>query len=295
MKPQIYAKSAIKINNIKCKHTIGCDGIEIQLLSELKNNEEINLKNFENLKIKAVHVPNIDMTADVLIDYISNEEYHKYIRETCQIANYFGEKQEELIIVIIHSEIDFEHLMKTKILYESIKENIRNLLSEFPYIKIGIENVLPIQIKPDKDLRTCNNFKSDNIKLINKLKEDIGTERLGAVLDTCHAMMSEKYILALFKELNIEPKEYSLNEFFKEYKDTCILIHLSDFKKNGFGKEHHGIQFSKNTKEKCFEILDLYKKYNYTCPITLEVAETDYLKCDGYKNTKEIVDSYKWN
>ena len=295
MKPQIYAKSAIKINNIKCKHTIGCDGIEIQLLNELIDNEPINLSDFKNFNIKAVHSPIIKNEADILIEYISNEKYYKIIKETCYIANYFGEKQEELITVILHSEISFNHLMNTKILYESIREKIRELLSLFPYIKIGIENVTPLRKTTNKELNLCNNLKTDNIKLVKKLREDIGTERLGTVLDTCHAMLTEKYTTVIYEELKVKTNEYLLEQFFKEYKDTCILIHLCDFAGDGYTQGNHGTPFSKNTKEKCFEILDLYKKYNYKCPITLKVVETDYLKCDGYKETKKIVDSYKWN
>ena len=37
---------------------------------------------------------------------------------------------------------------------------------------------------------------------------------------------------------------------------------------------------------------DIYKKYNYSCPITLEVREDDYIKNENYKATKLLVDKY---
>ena len=36
--------------------------------------------------------------------------------------------------------------------------------------------------------------------------------------------------------------------------------------------------------------MELYTKYGYTCPITLEVEEEDYLVCDNYRETKEILE-----
>ena len=67
------------------------------------------------------------------------------------------------------------------------------------------------------------------------------------------------------------------------------MIHLSDAKGNGYGKGKHGALFNEDNKDKLKSILDLYHKYNYHCPVTLEVNETDYSICDNYKKTRETV------
>ena len=38
--------------------------------------------------------------------------------------------------------------------------------------------------------------------------------------------------------------------------------------------------------------LDNYAKYNYDCPIVLEVREHNYLECNGYLTSKRLIDKY---
>ena len=83
---------------------------------------------------------------------------------------------------------------------------------------------------------------------------------------------------------------YDLRRFFEINKDDIFLIHLANAIGNGDG-ENHGTIFE-NEKE-CFNILDLYKEFNYKCPITLEVQEKNYLINNNYKHIKAQVDKYK--
>ena len=36
----------------------------------------------------------------------------------------------------------------------------------------------------------------------------------------------------------------------------------------------------------------LYQKYDYSCPITIEVVEDDYVVNNNYKETKELIETY---
>ena len=69
----------------------------------------------------------------------------------------------------------------------------------------------------------------------------------------------------------------------------CKLIHLASFKNSGYAPLDHGTGWSNENKYKLKHIMDLYRRYNYTCPITLEVIETDYLKSDNYKNSRDVL------
>ena len=106
-------------------------------------------------------------------------------------------------------------------------------------------------------------------------------------------MLADKYITALVRELN-EPIEYdfSLDAFFKENKPYIFHIHLCDMKGSGYGRGRHGIPFTEETYDKLKSILDLYRMYDYDCPLCLEVEETDFSVCSGFSQTKELVDRY---
>ena len=86
------------------------------------------------------------------------------------------------------------------------------------------------------------------------------------------------------------PPDLSLERYFIENMPYLKLIHLCDIFGSGYGKGRHGVPFRPETKEKLNKILEYYIKYKCQCPITLEVEETDYKTCDGYKKTKKMVD-----
>lgn len=125
------------------------------------------------------------------------------------------------------------------------------------------------------------------------LRSELETDRIGTVLDTCHAMLAEKYMTVLYDEAGDYPtKDYSMREYFNQNARFIKLIHLCDIKGSGYGKGRHGVPFTTETVDKCYDILDLYEYFNLDCPITLEVEETNFDICDGYASTKGIVDEY---
>lgn len=285
-KPKIYAKSIINEQETNIKFQIGCDGIELQLYNQLDGYENLN-------NITVVHSPIIDGNG-LTIEEINSTKGYELLYKSCEMANYFGEKQNKDILVVVHTESSLLWLESLGIL-STIEQRIQELLRQFPRIKIAIENVSSLRTNTNSDLHLCNGFKFDNVDIVKYLREALQTDKIGTCVDTCHALMTELYMQPIFNLYNSEKSEnYTLEEFFKANKDICFLIHLSDMKCNGIGK-NHGVPFDETNQGKCYQILELYRKYNYICPITLEVREDDYMVCDGYKTTKEVVDKFYWH
>ena len=84
--------------------------------------------------------------------------------------------------------------------------------------------------------------------------------------------------------------EYTIEDYFQQNQKYCDLIHLAKKVGHGMTNETHGQPMSKEDKQLLTNYMNLYKKYDYSCPIVLEVKETDYLKCNGYRDTKELLE-----
>ena len=298
---KIFAKSTLSKEQLDVKVSIGCDGIEVQLLSELvdgqigrylKADEVFNLPEFNNYPIKVVHCPLLWHygLSDVNIESFACGDFD-LLDQVCYIANYFGELQSEKIIVVVHSEVNMGSLVSLGLL-RKVVSTFSYMLMKYRNIEFAVENVIPLKKVYHDEIGLCNNFHFDNIELVKYIRDELKTDRVGTCLDTCHAMVTDKYMMEIYKVFeDIEYRDYSLDSYFESNKDYIKLVHLSDFRGNGFKKGNHGVRFTKDTKSKLESILKIYDKYNYKCPITLEVNETDYNICDGYKETKEILES----
>lgn len=295
----IYAKSALKKKDIDTKIAIGCDGIEIQLLSELvdgrvgryfKADEAFELSKFKEYPIKVVHCPLLSSygLVDVNIESFVSRDF-SLLEQVCYIADYFGKIQSRNVLVVVHSEMNIDNMIAVDIL-DKVVNTIGYMLMKFRNIEVVLENVTPLRKVYKGEIYLSNNFHFDNVKIVQYIRKELNTNRVGTCLDTCHAMIADKYIKEIYRIIgDIEYKDFSLESFFDVNKDVIKLIHLSDVNGNGYGRGKHGIRFTDKTKDRLKYIIGLYEKYTYKCPITLEVEETDYLICDGYKETRETL------
>lgn len=71
-----------------------------------------------------------------------------------------------------------------------------------------------------------------------------------------------------------------------------MISHKEFNTRNLIGRGRHGQPFSNETYPMMQHYLDLYREYEYTCPITLEVAENDYQICLGYKESLRLFNKY---
>lgn len=296
----IYAKSSLSKEQLDVKMKLGSDGVEIQLLSELVNGKlgdylkadsVFDLDSFRDYPIKVIHCPLLYHygLSDVNIESFARRGFD-LLDQVCYIANYFGRVQSgNKILVVIHSEMSLEN-MRVIGLLEDVLKSVSYVLFKYPFIELAVENVTPLRKVYSDEIHLCNNFSFDNIELVKYLREVLGTNRIGTCLDTCHAMISRKYMEAIHEEIgDIEYPDYSLESYFDKNQEYVKLIHLSDAQGSGYGTGRHGVKFNDKNINKLRGIIDLYNRYDYSCPVTLEVNETDYSICDCYKETRDAL------
>lgn len=310
---KIIAKSALKKNQMQKKMNLGADALEIQLLGEMiDENYKIlsikeaypNLNELLDFPVESVHAPlceygekiNVPPNIEVLIQ----NKFFNLFHNTCNIAQKFAEKQNKIVKVVLHTEADWSREEVINIdLFKKIVKVLKEIFVEFDKIDICIENVLPIRkINPDGTFILGAGYGFDNIYLVNRLKKSMPEyrDRFYTVLDTCHAEVARMTINNLNKyNGDIVISNYTIEEFFKKNAQDCGLIHLSRTLGNGMGPRNHGQPFENDLEDKknCQEYMNLYEKYNYHCPIVLEVTETDYNKSDGFKTSREVLLSCK--
>lgn len=295
----IYAKSALKEKDLDVKLDIGCDGIEIQLLDELVNGEIGNynlaedvfeLNKFKKYPVRVIHAPllwNFGLP-DVNIESFVGRDF-KLLDQVCYIADYFGKQQGRDVIVVIHSEMNVETMRALSIL-DRITYSLDKLFSKYHNIEIVFENVTPLRKVYKSEVSLCNNFSFDNIELVGYLRRELNSDKLGTCLDTCHALITDRYMSAIYDKLeDVKRMDYSLNSYFEKNRNYVKLMHISDAKGNGYGKGKHGAKFSNDNRKRLVELMELYDKYGYTCPVTLEIDEVNYQICNGYRESRNTL------
>ena len=300
---KILAKSSLALDQINAKRRIGCDGIEIQLCSELLGpkgphdwidvDKIFKLDKFIGKNILTIHAPIIrSRGGDPLLECIVDEDDIKILDSVFYIANYYGEKEDRDIRIVIHSESNVEMLEDSFNTWSKIVDKVGELLDKYPRTILCIENVTPCRnISSGNVIKFANNFYTDNVQMCKILRKKLKTDRVGVVLDVCHQGITEQYMNLIYQ---ISPKlkmpDFSIDYYFKTYAPYLKIVHLADFKDNGYGK-NHGIPFE--DPEKLNHVLDLFCKYaNEDVYLTLEVMEEDYLVNKNYRKQKQLVDSY---
>jgi sugar phosphate isomerase/epimerase len=125
--------------------------------------------------------------------------------------------------------------------------------------------------------------------------KDVDHPRVGTCLDTCHAMMETELMRWMrmylgFKQDDIDKfKPTNIEDFFEENKDTIKWMHLANSKSHGLGK-CHGLPFTELDIDCLRNILRLYRKYKYNCPMVIEVREEDYSDAKNYATTCQMID-----
>jgi hypothetical protein len=304
---KIYAKSALSKKQIDPKIEAGCDGIEIQLLSELCDglsnkclpaNQAFDLNSMTHYPITVIHSPIYSLVNgrefyDLPLETMcANNQYQDLLNQVFFLASFYGKINDRNTIIVFHSASDFGFMRGTGDMYKYILENLDKMLYKYSHTEVAIENVSPIAPSLYSGLCFRNNFDCDNIVVADYLCRELKTKRVGTVLDTCHAQLARKYIGAVERELN-DPNytfgDLSDETFFEYNAPYCKLIHLSTFKNSGYGKKNHGTPYTMNDKKELKELMQLYQKYGYSVPITLEVYEDDYKTATNYSIEKETL------
>ena len=299
---KLLAKAALNFEQITPKHQIGCDGIEIQLLGELRQADHVwnnakdvfELDKYRNVGIEIVHAPIIKGAGDTLIEWLVDLDDMKLLDQVFYIADYYGQSANKVIPLIVHSETNIRILEDTANGWTRLMRLIDFFLDKYRNVCLCIENVTPFRgLNEFVPVQLSNNFYMDNVEMCDTLRRELKTNRIGLVLDTCHQGITEHYMDIIYDGApEIKKPDFTLEHYMKFYAPYMKVLHIADFTGCGYGAGKHGIPFTENTKDKLFHILDLKEKYAKDCFGTLEVEEVDYQTCNGYRTTKALVDEY---
>lgn len=309
-KPVILAKSDTKLSRMKNKINLGADGLEIQLLGEFLPKEDgkflsvdecfSNLKDMLEVPVLSVHCPLIDYVDEAAYKIPPNLEIYMQptwfpvLENTFDLANRFGKAQNHQVRVVVHTELNAKRLNECeKYMRDEIFKVVHGLLDKYPYTIICLENVCSFD--PDGEhFTSTNGFGFDNVKIVKTYREMFPEhkDRIYTCLDICHAEMTKQVIGMLhgYEEI-IHSELYRVENYFINNAETCGLIHMSKTVGNGISKAKHGKPFEdKYTDKKIIEhYMYYYNKYDYTCPICLEVSETDYDISDGFAVSNRLL------
>jgi len=298
---EIYAKASLCIEEIKEKMRCGCDAVEYNLEYDFFQKGECFEKNyppqvFTMKNVGAVHVPYDHNGQMMNLERVFQKEDLSPVRNVFRLAQYCARIWEHKVLVVIHASISYYEFMEYELLRKRIGKELGCLLQEFPMVDLAIENVVPMEYKEALSYspRLCNGIFTDLTQIVQYLRESFG-DRVGSVLDICHAAMTQKYMNALLSAADFLPQgappdkiDYSMEHFFKANLGLCRLIHFNDFTGNGFA-HNHGTGF--RSQDKVDALLKLYKDYGYDCPLTLEIREDDYCDCINYRRAKSMVEA----
>ena len=298
-KIKIYAKASLHAREIQEKIKCGCDGLELHLQKEFLENGSCfeacyDQKLFTMHNIEVVHVPFYGNGKVMNLEQIFQHEDVSPVRHVFRLAQYCAELWKHRILVVIHTSLSYFDFTEFEVFRRRLETILQQFFEEYPMVDLGVENVIPMEYQKGDSPRLCNVTFTDVTNMVYDLRERFG-EGVGTVLDVCHAAMTRKYLSVLLKAADFLPDkylpqelDYSMEHYFQMHQGICRLIHLNDFTGNGYA-HNHGTPFREQ--EQVDELVRLYHKYAYHCPMTLEIREEDYKDCMNFRRTKKMLES----
>lgn len=297
---EIYCKCAIIDEEMNTCKGLKCNGIEIQLLNDFitdyRSSSYYVTELGEQLKdIKIVHSPLNCGDAIDIEDLVYSETFNVFMH-VCELAEEIGKKNNSIIGVIVHTGMNMTDLSANEYLRKYLVNAFKSALESYPHIKLYIENVICISNGNVGNLHFRNGALPTYLDVIKYFRKELGngkehtedyySNRVSGVLDICHALTSIKMLrgCGIYTEL----EDY----FAMVYDDNrnIGLIHLAFVNNLGLNKDEHAIGYTEDTYNELEFVMKLYRKYNFNCPITIEVNEEDYTQYSNYKKTRELLD-----
>lgn len=294
---KIVGKSGYNPHQLEDRYSKGFKNIEIQLLPDfLDENLDIN-KHFEDIKnsglnVESIHVPLLPDSDDVNLEYLSKPVFYKAFLNYCKLSQMCAEYFEHDVIIVVHNNVSLAMYEQMPVLFNFIKDAFKLALEKYPNITFSLENLLVVLLrKNDLQFRNCGFF--EPVELAKYFNEYFNTNRFGTTLDICHMLSTLKSIENYKDEVYYKNFTFTIEEFFKQNKDTITNIHLNNLKNYGFAKGDHGTTFDRNNSddlELLKYIISLYKKYEYNCNITIEICEPDVNSNVYSQELKQLVE-----
>lgn len=298
--PLLYAKASLDREEIQEKIRCGCDAIELNLEDDFLyyGNDFLThygAKLFSMKRIGVVHIPYNQDKEMLNLEWIFGHRDISVLNNVFALAQYCGQIWNHRTIVVVHSCMAMYDFAQYELLQERMITGLKALFAKYDLVDLAIENAVLLEVGKLNQFRVrfCNGVYEDTHEMVEWFRRYFG-DRVGSVLDICHAMMTVKYLKVLLESADIKQifsgnilENINMEHFFAMNQGICKLIHFNSMRGNGY-RENHGTPFESLNEVK--SMLDLYQKYQYQCPLTLEIQEEDYLDCVNYRKTKLLIE-----
>lgn len=310
-RPIILAKSAMILHQMQNKMNLGADALELQLLGEFVTDGTFNPPSLaealpqldEMLKIPAfsIHCPlcayadNVKFEVPPNLEVYMQPTHEPTFDRVCELAELYGKKQDKQVKVIVHTEFDSSRMNGADAyLVGQIFSFINKYLEKYPHIDICIENVTPITFYGNGTMAFRNGCQFEPVELVEAFRQRYQDKanRVFTSLDTSHFEIT-KWIMNSLNSYDyiVKAVNYEAENYYIKNSGVCGEIHLSRTVGSGVGEDKQGQPFKDNYSDlmAAKSQIKMYKKHGYTCPICLEVTETDYDISDGFKVSLKVV------
>lgn len=290
---KIYCKSSLDQQQLKHRTEIDSFiGIEIQLLEDFVYSDKDVSQYLQDIKpyiknIRAIHVPLKKGEELLELQMLDNKEKQNLFYKICTLAQEISKINNQDTLIVIHNRWNLADLNFHEETYRKIKQCLDKALKENPNIKISIENVIPFLIGSKNFTNGCL---PDYVEVVKDLRKNLDTDRIGTVIDTCHAWVTMHFYKIIEESENVGLK-LKMEDYFKANEGICFLLHLCDVSTFGYKKNAHGVTFTEESKDKLKEVINLHAMYTESAAITIEVLEDDYTNCKNYLQTRKMIDT----
>jgi len=292
----LVAKSSCDKKQLEDRYNKGFRYIELQLTKDFLE-ENISIDNYcakvlnNKWDVLSVHMPLIAGGQDIDLEFFSLPKYKKVFKDVCALTQRCAEFYRHPVSIIIHSSFTLRMYELIPILFDYIKDLFSEIISSYPDITFSFENVFPINIKEDH-IFLQNNVFLENAILVKYFNNYFNKNIFYSTLDICH-LLGTLTVMEIFKdEEKYQKYRFSIEDYFKSNADTINNIHFNNIVDCGLDKMKHSAKFDRNNPEDIRlikHLLNLYKKYNYNCPLTLEIDEEDYENAILAMEAKDLI------
>lgn len=294
---RVAAKSTIDPLQLKERVRKGARYIELHTLEEHMRDrtveENLQILAGVDVEVAAVHLP---ITSKYTFEGLQHKESFEVIERCFEMAERLSEYNGGMIEIIMHYELNVRQSRGWGILDKCV-ERMGYLLDKYKHVSVGLEN-LQILCEGEKEdvakIEGRNSYGFENIELVKIMRARLNTQRVGVVIDTCHALTTIRYIQTLYpaEQRQRYKVEYSLRDYFERAKGYIRVIHLANSVGNGLSAGH-GVGFDTQEDEKLFEeIMQYIGEVEFQGLLTLEVQEQDYGDCKVFEKLKLQVEEY---
>lgn len=276
-------------NGLKHLEVVGFNGIpskeELDKLGKYVKDNGID--------IRSVHMPTttLDLRNKVRpnIEYLENDIFRENCKAICRYFNSLYENKR--IKVILHTKTRAKEYRVLKSTYKMIMNAVKELL-EYENIEVCLENVPIAHYESMSDILVgCFGCGLSFIDVAEMLREDIGTDRVKVLVDTCHTESQNAILRALQREMEV----IELGDVLRIAHEKGVLgqIHLASQTGLGIVPGEHGLSLDLN-EGLSDKIIDDIKPYIDYVDTTIEVEEDNYPDCkNAMKSYSYLLDRIK--